>query len=161
MAAPFNDGSALGATSMDRAHVPPCRPETGSHRHSVFSRPAALAVDETVPALHRSSRRYRTAHPPQASEEQMGFFASTALAIVSLVFVSVVALGSMLTSTAVLHLFSPDRHFDTFRALHEPLVVGLLFGLGVLWLLPPHPWEEKPAQSEPKKRRLVRAKAVA
>ena len=91
----------------------------------------------------------------------MGFVASTALAIVSLVFVSAVALGSMLASTAVLHLISPDRRFDDFRAFHEPLVVGLLFGLGVLWLLPPHPWQMEPAQSEPKKRRLIRAKAAA
>ncbi len=91
----------------------------------------------------------------------MGVLASTALAIVSLVFVSAVALGSLLASTAILHLLSPDRRFDTFRALHEPLVVGLLFGLGVLWLLPPHPWAMEPAYSEPKKRRLFRAKAAA
>jgi hypothetical protein len=91
----------------------------------------------------------------------MGFVASTALAIVSLVFVSAVALGSMLASTAVLHFISPDRRFDDFRAFHEPLVVGLLFGLAVIWLLPPHPWQMEPAQSEPKKRRLVRAKAAA
>jgi len=90
----------------------------------------------------------------------MGFFASTALAVVSLVFVSVVAVGSMLASTAILRLISPDRRFDTFRALHEPLVVGLLLGLAVLWLLPPHPWAVKPAQTEPKKRRLFRAKAA-
>ena len=91
----------------------------------------------------------------------MGLLASTTLAIVSLVFVSVVALGSLLTSTAILHLAYPDRHVDAFRALHEPLVVGLLFGLGVLWLLPPHPWQMEAAHGEPKKRRLVRAKATA
>jgi len=160
MAAPFKDGSALGAASMDRATSLPCRPETTPRRFSAFGRPVVLAVDETVPAKHRS-RRHRTAHTPPASEERMGFFASTALAIVSLVFISAVALGSMLASTAVLHLISPNRHFDDFRALHEPLAVGLLFGLGVLWLLPPHPWQMEPAQSEPKKRRLVRAKAAA
>jgi hypothetical protein len=153
--------SAHGATSMDRAHALPSRSETGRHGFPVVGRPVALAIDETVPAKHRS--RYRTAHSPspQAPEEQMGFFASTALAVVSLVFVSVVALGSMLVSAAILHLVSPDRRFDTFRALHEPLVIGLLCGLGVLWLLPPYPWAVKPAQSEPKKRRLFRAKAAA
>ena len=160
MATPFDDGSALGATSMDHAHALPCRPEISPRRLSVFGQPVARAVDETVPAIHRS-RRYRTAHPPQVSEERMGFFASTALAIVSLVFVSAVALGSMLASTAVLHLVSPDRRFDAFRALHEPLVVGLLFGLAVLWLLPPHPWAVKPAEAEPKKRRLSRSEAAA
>ena len=91
----------------------------------------------------------------------MGFLASTALAVVSLVFVSVVALGSMLVSAAILHLISPDRRFDAFRALHEPVVLGVLFGLAVFWLLPPHPWAVQPAQSEPKKRRLFRAKAAA
>ena len=120
MATPFNDGSARGATPMDRADALPCRPETGRHRLSAFDWPVALGVDETGPAIHRS-RRYRTAHPPQASEERMGLMASTALAIVSLVFVSVVAVASMLTSTAVLHLISPNRRFDDFRALHEPL----------------------------------------
>jgi len=78
-----------------------------------------------------------------------------------LVFISAVALGSMLTSTAVLHFGYAGRRFDTFRALHEPLVVGLFFGLGVLWLLPPHPWEMEPAQSDWKKRRSDRAKAAA
>jgi hypothetical protein len=91
----------------------------------------------------------------------MGFVASTALAIVSLVFVLAVALGSMLVSAAILHAASPDRRFDAFRALHEPLVVGLLFGLAVLWLLPPHPWAMAPAHNEPKKRRLVSARAAA
>ena len=91
----------------------------------------------------------------------MGFFASTALAIVSLAFVSAVALGSMLASTAILRLLSPGRRFDTFRALHEPLVVGLLFGLAVLWLLPPHPWAVESAPSEPKKRRVSRSGAAA
>lgn len=162
MATSSHDGSARGATSMDHAHALPSRPETGRDRFPFSGRPVALAVDETVPAKHRS-RRYRSAHSPaqQVPEERMGFFASTALAVVSLVFVSVVALGSMLVSAAILHLVSPDRRFDTFRALHEPQVIGLLFGLGVLWLLPPYPWAVKPAQSEPKKRRLFRAKAAA
>jgi hypothetical protein len=91
----------------------------------------------------------------------MGFFASTAVAIVSLVFVSAVALGSMLASAAIFHLVSPDRRFDTFRAFHEPLVIGVLFGLGVLWLLPPYPWATKPAQSESKQRRHFRWKTAA
>jgi hypothetical protein len=91
----------------------------------------------------------------------MGFFTSTALAVVSLVFVSVVAFSSMLVSAAILHLVSPDRRFDTFRAFHEPLVFGVLFGLAVFWLLPPHPWAVQPAQSELKTRRPLRAKSAA
>ncbi len=160
MATPFDDGSARGAASMDHATPLPRRPETTPRRLPVSARPVALALDETVPSRHRS-RRSRTAHTPQASEERMGFFASTALAIVSLVFIAAVALGSLLSSAAILHLVSPDRHIDDFRALHEPLAVGLLCGLGVLWLLPPHPWDVEPARSESKKRRSVRAKGVA
>jgi hypothetical protein len=160
MAIPFDGGSTHGATSMDRADALPRRPRTGRHRLSAFDRPIALAVDETAPTVLRS-RRYRTAHGPQVSEERMGWIASTAFADVSLVFVSLVALGSMLTSTAVLHLLYPNRHFDDFRALHEPLALGLLLGLAVLWLLPPHPWAMEPVQSEPRKRRLIRAKAAA
>jgi hypothetical protein len=91
----------------------------------------------------------------------MGIVASTALAIFSLVFVLAVALGSMLASAAILHAASPDRRFDAFHALHEPLVVGLLFGLGVLWLLPPHPWAMEPAHNELNKPRLVPARAAA
>src|ERR1017187_2863090 len=87
--------------------------------------PVALVVDETVPASHRAGR-YRTAHrpTPEVPEERMGFLASTVLATASLLFVSAVSLGSMLGSTAILHLVSPARRFDTFRAFHEPLVVG-------------------------------------
>jgi hypothetical protein len=81
--------------------------------------------------------------------------------VVSLVVVAAVAFGSMLASTEVLHLAYPDRHFDDFRALHEPLVLGVLIGLAVFWLLPPHPWAMQPVVSEPKKRRLIRAKAAA
>jgi hypothetical protein len=160
MATPSHDGSAHGATSMDHAHALPARPETRRHLFPVFGRPVALAVDETLPAIHRS-RRYRTAHSAQVSEERMGYIASTTLAIVSLVFVSAVAVGSMLTSTAVLHLAYPNRRFDDFRALHEPVVLGLLFGLAVFWLLPPHPWAVESGQSKRKKRRFVRTKAAA
>lgn len=155
MAASSHDGSASVATSMDQAHALPSRAET-------VGRPVALAVEETVPATHRS-RRFRGVHgaAPQVSEEHIGLFASTALAVVSLVFVSMIALGSMLVSAAILHLVAPDRRFDTFRAFHEPLVFGVLFGLAVFWLLPPHPWAVQPARSESKNRRGFRAKAAA
>ena len=140
---------------MDDALASPSRLET-------LGRPVALSVSETVPATHRS-RRHRSAHSlsPQVPEQHVGFFAGAALAVVSLVFVSAVAVCSMLVSAAILHFVSPDRRFDTFRALHEPLVIGLLFGLAVLWLLPPYPWSAMPAQTETKQRRLFRAKAAA
>ena len=129
-------------------------------RRSFISRPVTLLADETVPGTHRS-RRFQTAHRPvPPADTRIGVFASTALAVVSLAFVSAVALGSMLASTAMLHLISPSRRIDTFRALHEPLVVGLLFGLAVLWLLPPHPWSVKPEALASTRRRFSRAKAA-
>jgi hypothetical protein len=155
MAASSRDGSVHGATSLDDALTLPSHVET-------FGRAIAPSVGETVRATHRARRR-RSAHnpSPQVAEERLGLVASATLAVVSLLFVSAVALCSMLVSAAILHLASPDRRFDAFRAFHEPLVIGLLFGLGVLWLLPPYPWTVKPAQDAPKKRRLFRAKADA
>jgi hypothetical protein len=160
MAAPSHDGSAHGAPSIEHAHAVPARPEGTRQRPTAFSPPGALDVDETVPTAHRV-RRDRTMHLSAATEQRMGFVVSTALAIVSLVFVLAVALGSMLVSAAILHAASPDRRFDAFHALHEPLVVALLCGLGVLWLLPPHPWAIDPAQNELKKRRLASVRVAA
>ena len=58
------------------------------------------------------------------------------IAVLSLLLVAAVALGSMVGSAELLHLLSPAKQFDTFRALHEPAVVEMLIGLAVLWLLP-------------------------
>jgi hypothetical protein len=91
----------------------------------------------------------------------MGHFEATLIAVVSLLFVAAVALGSMLGSAALLHLISPSRRFDVFLALHEPGVVGVLIGLAVLWLLPPHPWAQKPAKPESRRRRSSSEKAAA
>ena len=159
-APPFGD-SVADPLGVGQARALPSRPETGRSDQLTAGRPVVVAVGETVPAVH-GFRRYGSArqHAPQVPGERMGLVASTALAVVSLVFVSAVALGSMLGSAGILHVVSPERRFDAFRALHEPLVVGLLFGLGVLWLLPPHPWAVEPTPSEPK-RRLIREKAAA
>ena len=159
---PFGDPVA-DPLGVGQARALPSRPETGRVHLTVVGRPVSVAAGEaqTVAATH-GFRRIGSAHrhAPQAPGERMGLLASTGLAVVSLVFVSAVALGSMLGSAAILHVVSPQRRFDAFRALHEPLVVGVLFGLGVLWLLPPHPWAVEPAPSEPK-RRLRREKAAA
>jgi hypothetical protein len=91
---------------------------------------------------------------------RIGLFPATLIAMLGLVLVAAVALGSMISSSAVLHLLSPAKHFDAFRVLHEPAVVEVLFGLAVLWLLPPHSW----AKSEREiagRRHLLRSKAVA
>jgi hypothetical protein len=152
MAALSHDGSVHGATSMDHVHTLTDLPEHGRH--------VAVATDESVPGVHRE-RAHRTTHSSAASVERMGFIASTSLAVVGLVFVAAVALGSTLASAAILHVISPNRRFDAFRAIHEPLVVAVLFGLGVLWILPPHSWAVKSAESEPQKQRHIRAQVAA
>ena len=138
MAAPSHDGSARGATSPDLAPAVPSRPET-------FGRPVVLSIDESVPSTHRS-RRPRGAHrpSPQIPEERMGFMASTALAVVSLVFVSVVALELHARLRRDPPRRLPRSSLRRLYAFHEPVVLGVLFGLAVFWLLPPHPWAAEP-----------------
>jgi hypothetical protein len=78
---------------------------------------------------------------PVISEQQrMGLLQSSSIALFSLVLLAAVALGSMVGSAALLHLVSPSKQFNAFRALHEPAVVEVLLGLAILWVLPPHPW---------------------
>jgi hypothetical protein len=90
----------------------------------------------------------------------MGLVQATGIAALGLVLVAAVALGSMMGSSAALHLLSPAKQFDAFHAFHEPAVVEVLLGLAVLWLLPPHPWamSEREVASG---RHLSRSKAVA
>jgi hypothetical protein len=113
-----------------------------------------LDADQVV--SNRAS--YSGSGAPQRS--RIGLFQATVIAFLSLVLVAAVALGSMVGSSAVLHLLSPAKQFDAFRALHEPAVVEVLIGLAVLWLLPPHPWamSEREVAS---RRHLLRSKAVA
>ena len=70
----------------------------------------------------------------------IGVWRSTVLALASLILVAAVAVVTMLGAAALVEHLVPSRHFDVFHAVHEPLVLGLLVGLSVLWLLPPHPW---------------------
>lgn len=62
------------------------------------------------------------------------------LALLALVFVLGVALGTLLLGGLVLHALVPDRVIDIFAALHNHIVLGVLLGLAVLWLSPPYPW---------------------
>ena len=62
------------------------------------------------------------------------------IALANLVLVVGVALLVMALGGVLLHSVTPDRSLDIFRALHEQIVVGVLFGLSIFWLLPPHPW---------------------
>ena len=129
MAAPSQDVSVHGVPSTDDHDG--LRPRR-AHRRRLHVSDRAVTPSEST---------------PQASGDRLGFASSTLLAFISLLFVSAVAFGSMLASSAVLRLAYPDRRFDDLHALHEPLVLGVLCGLAVFWLLPPHPWAAQPAQA--------------
>jgi hypothetical protein len=125
-----------------------------SHRGSTTAGYVVLDADQVL------SERVSNSDPAVMAPSRMGLFRSTEIAVLSLVLVAAVALGSMMGSSAVLHLLSPAKQFDAFRALHEPVVVEVLLGLAVIWLLPPHPWvtSERVVASP---RHLLRSKAVA
>ena len=65
------------------------------------------------------------------------------IALGSLVAVYGLATLVMLGGGAVVHALKPTRHVDIFAALHNAWVVGVLLGITVLWLLPPHPWAKR------------------
>ncbi len=152
MAALSYDDSTLA--SCPRTTPRFCRPARAGDFASPFGRPIALAVDEPVPAKHQTRRLApRTSLLRRAPGRAMGFSPSTTLAIISLVFVSAVALGSLLASTAVLHLAYPVVASTTSERFMNLSCSVVLIGLAVFWLLPPHPWAAEPARSEPKERR--------
>ncbi len=68
---------------------------------------------------------------------------SFGLAAGSLVLVYGLGILVMLGGGAVIHALKPTRHVDIFAALHDQWVVGILLGIAVLWLLPPHPWAKR------------------
>lgn len=60
-------------------------------------------------------------------------------AIVGLLIVFAVALGSMTVFADILGHFYPSHRFDEFAAIHKPVVLGVLVGCSALWTLAPHP----------------------
>jgi hypothetical protein len=125
-----------------------------SRRRSTTSSYLILDADQVL------SNRGSASDSAVVPASRIGLLQSTGIALLSLVLVAAVALGSMMGSSAVLHLLSPSKQFDAFRALHEPAVVEVLFALAVLWLLPPHPWATSRRQIG-SRRHLLRSKAVA
>lgn len=87
------------------------------------------------------------AHAARTTRERVGAVRGAFLSLASLILVGAVGLGTMLGSSALADHLDPSRHFDVFRAFHEPLVVALLIALSVIWILPPHPWFRDSAES--------------
>jgi hypothetical protein len=78
----------------------------------------------------------------------MGYLMGSLFALFGLVVVGGFALAAMLGVAALLHHLNPTRQFNKFHALHEPLVLGLLLAVSVVFVLPPHPWSGKPQSSK-------------
>jgi hypothetical protein len=105
--------------------------------------PKQATVPETPPVGER---------PPVRLTRVQSF----GLALGSLLLVYGLGLVVTLAGGAVINVLDPTRHVDSFAAFHRQWVVGVLLGIAVLWLLPPHPWakrvvasasEEEPAQA--------------
>jgi hypothetical protein len=80
---------------------------------------------------------------PVKAKARMPRWQSFLIAFGSLVAVYGLATLVMLGGGAVVHALKPTRHVDIFAALHNAWVVGVLLGITVLWLLPPHPWAKR------------------
>ena len=77
------------------------------------------------------------------TEVRLKRWQSFLIAVGSLVLVFGLGLVVMLVGGAVVHAVDPGRHMDTFAAFHNQWIVGVLLGIAVLWLLPPHPWAKR------------------
>lgn len=113
------------------------RRDVPSHVKSGLSSPRGLRRA----LLSRRNRRAIAACEASAVQGQrMGAVSATCVALAVLVFALGIALGEMYAGGAVIHAVVPSRHFDILYALHNQLVVGILIGLSLVWLAPPHRW---------------------
>lgn len=95
--------------------------------------------------LPAERERAKAAKPPRARRRTWKQFG---VALGALAYVFGVALGTLLLGGLVVHALLPHRRIDMFAALHNHIVLGVLLGLGALWLLPPYPWAKPPPPTE-------------
>lgn len=86
---------------------------------------------------------------PERAVVRMSGWQSLLVAFGSLLLVSGLGCGVMLAGGVILHALAPERHINIFAALHNHWVVGVLLGLVLLWLLPPHPWAKRAIATVP------------
>ena len=84
-----------------------------------------------------------TPEAPAKTPVRMPRWQSSLIALGTLVLVFGLGILVMLAGGAVIHALKPTRHVDIFAAFHNQWVVGILLGIAVLWLLPPHPWAKR------------------
>lgn len=77
---------------------------------------------------------------PAAATAQLSWWQGSLLSVVALAGIYGVAIGEMVLLGVIIHSFDPTKVLNIFTALHNQWVVGVLLGITVLWLLPPHPW---------------------
>jgi hypothetical protein len=78
--------------------------------------------------------------PAATGRSEVSWWKGTLFAALLLTAFYAVALGVMFIGGVILQAANPKRHVDTFTLFHNVLVVGIVAGLSVVWLLPPHPW---------------------
>jgi len=104
------------------------------------------AEQATVPETSPMGERSPTPETPPVGERppvRLTRVQSFGLALGSLLLVYGLGLVVMLAGGAVIHVLDPARHVDSFAAFHRQWVIGVLLGITVLWLLPPHPWAKR------------------
>jgi hypothetical protein len=109
---------------------------------SALSEPMGTAAEA---ATAEAENPTEPAPPPQPGRP-MGYLMGMVVALGTLIVFAAVVFGVLVGAGALLHHFRPNRQFDVFRALHETIVTGVLIGIGVFWVLPPHPWSQKPKE---------------
>ena len=78
--------------------------------------------------------------PAATGRAEVPWWKGTLFAALLLAAFYAVALGVMAIGGVIVHALKPTRQVDAFSLFHNMLVVGIVAGLSVLWLLPPHPW---------------------
>ena len=94
-----------------------------------------------------------TVPPPSEQPANAGVrlkrWQSFGIAVGSLVVIYGLGICVMLAGGVVIHTLKPTRHIDIVAAFHNAWVVGILLGIAVLWLLPPHPWAKRVVAPRP------------
>jgi hypothetical protein len=109
---------------------------------------AALDRREAVEETPMSSDVPVAASAPSRRTRLRSHLSGSLLALVAFVYVLGVAALTLMLGGVVLHAISPTRTFDIFYALHQQYVVGILLGLAIFWVLPPHPWVKQPEDEQ-------------
>jgi hypothetical protein len=74
---------------------------------------------------------------------ELRWWQGTLLSALALTAIYGVAVGEMAVLGVIIHALNPNKLLNIFTVLHNQWVVGVLLGITVLWLIPPHPWTKR------------------